>query len=734
MLFLHGAILITLVALVVPPIVHLLSRRRVVIVDWAAMQFLQTSRQARRTVMFEHMLLMLLRMALLAGLIIAAALPVLRLSCMSRLPGGDSLASLAGQSNRDIVLIIDGSDSMEAVHDGKTAQQNARDWAEQFVKGLPPGDRVALIQAKQRPILVLDRLSANRQEVLGRLEQWPKPRGSVDWARSILEAQRLFEGSPHTGHEIVILSDGQRHGWADGTALGQWQAAASPAAGMARVWVVNTMPDRPGELPNWSLTPLIANRTVATAGREVVFRFELQSRGTLSPPPAKVELFVDNRSVGTLAVPQVREPSIALEFKHSFAGTGSHLVSVRIPDDAMPGDNRQDYAIDVLPAIPVLIVDGEPAGGSAGRRSDFVRYAIAPPGHPQPSFVVKAIGVNEFGSQTLTQPLGTEFGTLPRVLILQNVGKLSAVQHRAIEEFIARGNGVLLLPGLLCDSESFNRLGHRDGDGWLPARLLSIGGDDSPPDKAALPLPDGLDQTFLELFKKADAESLLKSSFTHWWKLAPANATTVARLNTGDPLFVEKLAGRGRVLQVAIPFDDTWKNDLLRSHDFVRLCHECLFHLAGSRSNDANLKPGQPLVYRPNEGEPTGTVTVFWPDGRQKRYDVASEPLTVDDTREPGAYRMADDSGRQRYAVVQADPGESNLIPCTETDRQVVANQFPEGKFRYENQFAIVHEGLRDGVHDPEIGGLLLLFVMALLLAELALTRSVVRKNPPVDF
>src|SRR3989442_10741193 len=94
-----------LAAVAIPPIIHLLNRRRFDVVDWGAMQFLQISEVTRRRLMLEEVLLMLLRMGLLAVLVFALAGPFVIVS----LP-----AALASRPSRDVVLILDGSASMAA--------------------------------------------------------------------------------------------------------------------------------------------------------------------------------------------------------------------------------------------------------------------------------------------------------------------------------------------------------------------------------------------------------------------------------------------------------------------------------------------------------------------------------------------------------------------------------------------------------------------------------------------
>src|SRR3954451_1052245 len=91
-----------LAALAIPPLIHLLNRRRFDVVDWGAMQFLQISETTRRRLLIEELLLMLLRMALLAVLVLGIAGPFAPF---------DKPVRLAGRASRDVVLVIDGSAS-----------------------------------------------------------------------------------------------------------------------------------------------------------------------------------------------------------------------------------------------------------------------------------------------------------------------------------------------------------------------------------------------------------------------------------------------------------------------------------------------------------------------------------------------------------------------------------------------------------------------------------------------
>src|SRR5438552_15852055 len=109
--FLNALMLLGLAGLAIPPIIHLLNRRRYEVVDWGAMQFLQVSEVTRRRLLIEELLLMLLRMGLIAALVFAWAGPF----------SDDWSVSTGPRPNRDIVLIFDGSASMSFKGTGKSA-------------------------------------------------------------------------------------------------------------------------------------------------------------------------------------------------------------------------------------------------------------------------------------------------------------------------------------------------------------------------------------------------------------------------------------------------------------------------------------------------------------------------------------------------------------------------------------------------------------------------------------
>lgn len=719
--FLAPALLFGLAALAIPPVVHLLNRRRFDVVDWAAMQFLQISKRTRKKIFLEQLLLMLLRMGLILVLVLGAASPWVKLPW---------LAKIAPAPNRDVVIILDGSFSMAYAKDGRSADDAAKDWAGDFLNRLQPGDAVAVLQAKQVPAPLVGNLSSDLAAVRGALNEAPKPRGGVNMSAAVREAILLLKASGKQQRDVIVLTDGQRHGWADPKALERWEllAGGTPEGDLPNLYVVNVVPDRPLDVPNWSLAPIQSSRAVAAVGREVKFKTELQLHGPAgNRPPDKIKVEVDGRPAGDVRPPSIADKGrIPLTVTQRFTTPGSHLVTLTIDEDAMPGDNRQDFAVEVMPTIPVLIVDGGTRGART-RGADFLRDALAPALDTQPSFLLRIVSPAEFSPDLLAKPIGRDTNTVPRVLVLMNVPNIRGDQGQAIEAFLTAGGGVLVALGNRAEAANYNDEHYRDGRGWLPARLVDPVGVETDLDKAARPIMASLEGPALELFRTEDPGTLAGSAyFPRHWKLetkAEAGGVPVALLTDRNPLFVEKPFGKGRVLLSSVPLDNGWRTNLTDLGDYVRLAHELVYYLAASRGGDVNLEARQPIVFRPADGELPGPVTVQAPEGPARRISVTEWPLVYDDTRETGVYKLTTDTGKVQYYVVQPDGGESDLSPCNDDDRLAVSRLLGTMKYVFTAQDVLSQE--MDPETKVEFWWLLLLLVIGLLAFEVWMTRRI---------
>jgi hypothetical protein len=770
--------LIGLAALAVPVVIHLLNRRRFDVVDWGAMQFLRISNVTRRRILLEEILLMLLRMALLAVLVLGLAAPV---------STSQALRRFAPRPSRDVVFVIDGSASMGSTATGTTPHETAKEWVLDFVNQMTAGDGIAVFVAKQQVIPVVPELSHDFVRVRENVAKLPLPAGGCDWPAAVEVANAALAASTRPERDIILLTDGQRYGWADQTTLLRWEMAATQlelnkpeepgSPSRPRMWVVNVDPNRPADPPNWSLTPIRGNRPVVAVNREVTFRTELDLHGqTQYSAPYKISLDVDGKPVRDLDVPRaghVDKGKVPLSFTHRFGTAGSHLISVVLqPDpppaerpagyvikDHVPGDNRQDYAVEVLPALPVLLVDGDPTIGPRRRSTDFLRDALSPARDPNPAVKTRVIAVSELTPTALG--FGDEGGKAakdqpekPRVIVLCDVPRLSTEQAETIGRFLTDGGGLLVTVGERVDAGDYNSRLYRDGKGWLPARLDGAAGDPAKPREAARLAPAASTHPAFELFRVTSGGGLDAARFPNWWKLAmPGRSSAgipVAMLRSASadfPFLVERAWQTGRVLVSAVPFDISHGTNLPDLPAFVPLAHELIYYLAGARASEFNLQAGQPIRLRLETEGPLEGYFLTPPSGETKPLSTASaDPATYpaqlnrqsrgsllicENTRETGVYRVQTPDGDTVYYVVQPDGQESDLTPCNDDDRARVARVFnplelERPPLEYTNERDRILSAPESSEVRQEVWWCFLLGLVGLLCAEVWMTRRLV--------
>ncbi len=758
MFFAFPWMLLGLAALAIPIIIHLLNRRRFETIDWGAMRFLQVSKVTRRRLFLEELLLMLLRMGLIGLLPLAFAGLVTNyawLSCVEPRP------------NRDVVLVFDGSSSMNYTGGGKTPQDAAKEWAAEYVKRLSAGDAVAVFQARQQVVPVVAEPSEDLQRNVPKaIWEMKRPGGGCDLPAAVQSALALLRKSTRSERDVIVLSDGQKFGWSDPSTLERWeqlarQAGADKPRGAAaappRLWVVNVDPKRDPDPPNWSLPPLRVNRPVVPVGREVTFRTDLEVRGKGSyTPPYSLSLEVDGAFVRRLDPPPASTLSrgkIPLEFTHRFSTEGSHLVSlVMEPDapgavsrDTLPDDNRQDFAVEVTQALPALIVDGDPDPAPKTRGAFSLRDALSPELDPTPAVKTRVVSIRDFDAAMLNDVADAE---RPRVLILSNVAGLSKPQEDAVEQYLADGGGVLATLGGRVDKDDYNTQLYREGRGWLPAKLTGVEGDELRPKDAARPATVSATHPALELFRNDPLGGLAVARFPRWWNMDFTDKNTcgerVATLRspTAEYAFLaERRYKAGRVLVCDVPLDSSWGTNLTDLPAFVPLAHELVYYLAGARSAEFNLQPGQPLRYRlgsnalpdgfrlkpPLDAEKplaTGSPT---PDAYPAQ--VTPQPrggmLVCDETRETGVYRLKTPDDHTVYYVARPDPRESDLTPTTAEERDRVARIFP---MQYQNERGPILDARGAGAHTQDWWWEILLVGMIFLLCgEVWMTRRMLK-------
>lgn len=213
--FLQPLALLALAVAALPTVLHLLTRRVPPTVTFPAVRYLaETEREQSRRLKLRHLLLLLLRTALLVSVVLAAARPVARVGL------GGAHAPTA------LVLVLDNSVSSGAVVEGRRVVDLLAARARAILRRVDEGDRLWLIPADGLPRAVTP------AEALGLLDGLePSPR-RLDLGQAVRAAAAVVSSQALPGREVVVLSDLQRSAFSSGdpvtTRVLAWTPGVTP--------------------------------------------------------------------------------------------------------------------------------------------------------------------------------------------------------------------------------------------------------------------------------------------------------------------------------------------------------------------------------------------------------------------------------------------------------------------------------------------------------------------------
>ena len=178
-----------LIAVAVPLVLHLVARREPPLVAFPAVRYLEdTARRHQRRFRLQHLLLLLVRMALIAVLVLAAAGPTMS----GGIAGSHAPAAL--------VLVVDNSLSSAAIIEGAPVLEQFRAPARRILARAGAADRVWLLTADGIPRT--GELAMLREQI----DQLAPAPLRLDLGKALQSAHSLLASTPLAG-EIIVLTD-----------------------------------------------------------------------------------------------------------------------------------------------------------------------------------------------------------------------------------------------------------------------------------------------------------------------------------------------------------------------------------------------------------------------------------------------------------------------------------------------------------------------------------------------
>lgn len=673
MSFLSIAFLAALPLAAAPLLLHFFDRRRNVVIEWGAMQFLQEAATRRTSARrLKEWLLLLLRIAALLALIVALARPLVS-------------GNWFGSTDRnETIVVVDNSMSMMRKSDGTPLFEQLVARATKTIDEMEAGDSVRVLLASPYPVWVtagsLRVDAASKARLIEQLAKMRPTDGSSDLLASLFTAVQSDAEATLQRRRVVLLTDGQGTDWKLDDVAGwkRFQGVLSSAPVPTRLEVVEL--DSTAGTGNLAVNELRASRTVVGVNQPFSVAAQIQNHSRESSHHGRLSWSVDDKQFQDRALPAIEGgDSSDFVWKHTFSETGVFAVSCQIEagDDLAP-DDRATVVVEVVERIPILLVEGAGHLAEMQRDAFFVQAALGRIEGEEDSSNWQAV----FQPRTVTpESLETINFEGYRAVVVPNLTELSEEAVRRLHAFVSDGGGLWLALGPRTDVDSFNHFFFNDGDGLSPMSIGSaIEDNETDSDKAKTKInPFGKEHPAVAGL--ADVERLdtgdvkVTGRFRFNAGISYDDVSVLLDLTNGEPLAVEKYVGRGRVIVQSIPLRYQW-SDLALSQSFVVMVHDWLAYLAQPRATRHNLAAGDPISVHMGDSQFT-EATLTTPHGDE--IDLASEPagdgvvFRSSRTILPGNYTLEIGlTGDRIPFYVARDPGESNLATLAAVDRQLL--------------------------------------------------------------
>ncbi len=609
-MLLHG-----LWAALLPLVIHLLNRRRIVTVSFSNVMLLQTLQHDRmRRIKLKHLVLLILRTLLIVLLVLAFARPTLS--------GG------SGQAGTSAVILLDRSLSMQY----RTSEGTLFDRALLRVRALltlfDDRDDVRLVLVDEG---VEEVKVASPERLRLHLNALQPGFGSTDFEAGVQLAWSHLSGSQMPNRELYCVTDRASNGW---TTLPDTLARLDGVS----VYIIS---ERPSQVANIGIGQVHARSP--QVGRSSTLGIELINYGDANRGDVPVQIFLDDRRIAQhiAHVPAAGRRKLHARFVPETGGVVA--LRVEIGEDDLDADNARATVVRVPDRVRVLLV------ADASRESYYLAQALS-----VVSGEVAHVKPDRVSDQVLE---GVE------VVFLCNVARLSVDAIAALQTRISRGMGLALFLGDQIDIRHYNE---RVLPALCPATLLGARGTlEGAYQALQTVLPDHPMLSGLELKGAFQSPRFFVSH-----RVRPArNTQPVLSFASGTPALLESRKGQGRAVLFAssVGANLGW-SDAPLSGFFVPFVHRLSGYLAAGAFGHSDYRVGQ-VVYRDMRQDkaweavlqaPGREPKTIWP---QQRGLQSVWPVGAVDV--PGLWEIF---ARERLAdrfAVQVDDREPDLTPVS---------------------------------------------------------------------
>jgi len=675
MSFLNPILLFGTAAIAIPIVIHLLNRRKVEHVVWAAMRFLRIGvERNQRRLRIEDLLLLIIRCVMVAMLALALARPAIK----------SVMGAMFGRSEVTAVIIVDQSYSMSQNDGTRSRFDKAKTAAAQIIDTLPGGSSVAVWMSSDSVNRLIPQPTRDLNLARATIGSATLCDRATDVAPALRSAIELLQVNPSLRKEIYFITDGQASGWKQMDVVRRLLQASRQEISTNLVLVTSP------EDQNLGVADLRQASGLPGVDEPLRFSVKISNYGSSDARDVRVTLKVDSDDAADETSIALITPggSRTISLFAKLHGEGYHTITASIPPDRLPADDNRTIVVRAIGRVSVLLVDGNP--GFSPRESEvfFLRNVFAA------------------GDQSLVKATTISPAELPMTnldefdaVILADVPDFATATLDTFAGYLQHGGGLMFFPGDRLRESFYNQqlLGKYH---FLCASFGTPKGQADAKDKLIALQERGFEHPISAIWNDPAAGSPAAANFFRITPLAidPTGASefagephVVMKFNDGTPALLERTWGQGRVIQFASTASTRWNDLPVHAGIYVPMIYRCLGAIVGRQDEGLNIRAGDTFIYqpgiemlgktatitRPMIVQPTvaqtGQSTTVQRDSRQIEMDRQLPTLTYDDTDIAGAYGVEIPDAPPIKFAVQSDPDESRLEDLGDAEKQSLA-------------------------------------------------------------
>lgn len=623
-------------AAVIPLLIHLFSKRKMKVVTFSSLKYLQAmqKRQVRR-IKIRQLLLLALRTLILILAALAFARPVTQ---------SGYLGSQAGVS---AVVLLDRSASMSQESTDGPLFDLALAQAQGIVATFSEADEVALVTfgSGKSPAPPEFASPLRARELLDNVTP-AEGRGELE--RALGAAYELFDNAKHFNRELFIISDFQSNSLPD--TLLRLGARESETGGEIRVYAVAVGAANPlatGQPANSGIVRVDFGGQLIEAGVDFTIGYTVKNFDAAPKSDLIASLYIDGKRVAQSDFSLTPHEEKRLTFTRKVDSPGRHYAYLRLSDDDFPKDNQFSFAFDIPETFNFLIVDND-AGGK------FIRLALEPTDIGVRHWLIKQVSADRLGSVGLDDY---------DVVALVGINELTRSEEAALSRFVRRGGGAIFVPGPNLTPASFAN-GLESFTGITLKKEIII---NSPASGhftlRSLEFSHPIFHPFAELYQDGlpplEFYSLPKFQLT-------SQSRSLAQFSGGRPALIERRLGRGKILTFAALLGPNYSNVI--AHSFFVPFIIRLSEYAGSdlsRYDYRRLVGDETTIPLPKRVNPNEALTLIGPSGIreivQAREAQGAYQIDLPQFSRAGLYELRSRGQTVKRFAVNIDPAEGDL-------------------------------------------------------------------------